>query len=200
MKKLHEEGRSNVKPNFISFTNVLHAWSNSAEDYGADKAESIMKDLLNLYNISYDDEFQPSVQTWNILIDAWVKRVPMLGLKAVRNAYNVFHRMEQFGQKHGNYIPDTTSYNILMQGLSKSSSSKATSMAEELFDQMQSCNVLPNKITFNNLLNVYAQAGDTKNADMILSQMENGPKHEKPDTIRYVFLYSIISRYNLKLY
>ena len=37
---------------------------------------------------------------------------------------------------------------------------------------MKLCHVTPNTITFNNLLNVYAQFSNTEKAESILAQME----------------------------
>ena len=116
MKKLHNEQGHKVKPNFVTFANVMQAWSNfkTCEEYGAAKAESIMKDLLQLCDLSNNyKNFQPSMQTQNMSIDSQAKCVAKLESKALENAFHIFCDVEMFGKQHNCYASDAASHNIV---------------------------------------------------------------------------------------
>jgi pentatricopeptide repeat protein len=100
-------------------------------------------------------------------------------------------------------VPTTRLYNHVLSCWSRSLSPDAECCALELFKRMASGNAytLPDEISYNNILNLYANKGDVEKAEALLRQMEQPSDEYQPlqnqfprnnDIKPDVFSYSIV--------
>lgn len=171
MEKLYHEGHD-VKPNYVSFTTCIKAWSRSRDVAdAAERAEAILLRLLHLYETTGDENLKPTSLSGNAVITAWARsRHP----NSARRAEAVLEKLGTFTQ------PDCYSYNSVIDAYAKKGdapSAKRVLERMELTYKDKREGIRPDTITYNSVLNAFAKSRSEQGvtaakAEALLRRME----------------------------
>jgi pentatricopeptide repeat protein len=171
----------------ISYTSYIGILAKQGDAASAERAQDIVEYMLQ----SDDVKVQPNSQTWNSVINAWVRCGKM------KQAEKVLTRMEQYhAEGKTQMAPNVVSYTTVMDGWSKSRDKcRAVEKAEELFDRMLATQQAgnedsrPNFWTYVTLINCYAKRKDVtatqKAEDLLFSMYDEylaGNQEMRPNT------------------
>ncbi|KAL7532698.1 hypothetical protein ACHAXR_005288, partial [Thalassiosira sp. AJA248-18] len=136
----------------------------------------------------------------------WSRCDPKIVSDAAHNAHAIIDGLEdicstlqqlnnnnsqQASFKAHDVTPSTKLYNHVLSCWARSSDPTAETHAKMLLDRMaQSRSTRPDRISYNNLLNLYANKGNVDAAEALLKQMED-PNHDVPVTAD-VYSYTIV--------
>ena len=67
------EQKKNVKPNVVSFTSCIKAWSRCNHPSAPNRAEKLFSKLVELFDQTKDNDFRPTIQTGTVLATAWAR-------------------------------------------------------------------------------------------------------------------------------
>ena len=82
MLKLYEAGHVDVKPDTISFSSAIAAWTKSGNALAAARTEAILRRMIEFSRQGHND-VKPDTITYASVIDAWAKSGdPLAGKKA----------------------------------------------------------------------------------------------------------------------
>lgn len=200
MDYLRRNSDWDVKPNVISFTNVVNAWANQ-EGGNAQRAQEVMERMEEIHQITKDDGLKANTILMNCVMDAWTKESNW------KKAMAILNRMEDMYDKTPEYLkkdnpgeivaPNTISYNIAMKALVNG---KQIKKAQSLFLRMQTFTEpgrMPSTRTYNTILSGYSSLNTSqdsvtdaaKKAALILTKQISlynaGNTNVKPDTISF---------------
>jgi len=174
MEKLYQKGES-VKPNVITYTSCIMAWSNCSSEKSSERALSLLERMEKMYegNTSFhgdgvNNELEkPNVALYNACLSVLCRPPSSSSSRTMMQAINLLDKMEH--QK----IVDVTSYNTVLDGFAKrmqkhynatrTKNEKYIEGAWSLFLRMRQeqsrCNgVSPDVITYNTIMNVMARS------------------------------------------
>ncbi len=103
MKKLYDAGNRNCKPNRVSFTAAINAWSRSKDPNASNKARGIL-DEMKLLEASGDTDCSPDVITYTSLLK--VVAMSKSKDKAVE-AWDIFSEMVKGGVQPNEFVYGT---------------------------------------------------------------------------------------------
>ena len=165
MITLYKQG-NNVKPNFFSFTSCITALSKCQNVRSAERGESILNMMLDLYSETKDEDFKPSTVTFNTCLSAHARSDHP---QSVKRAESLLAKLELYGRS------DIISYNTLMNAYSKGKGGvDASNKAMVLLEKMKKEGPKPDRITYNSILGSLVKSNETaaiEKANSILEHM-----------------------------
>ena len=178
MEQLFREGHD-IKPNYVTFTSCIAAWSRSERvNDAAERAEALLDRMLDLYRETGDADFKPTVVTGNAVISAWAKS---RHTQSAERAEAVLKRLNDF------CTPDTYSYNSTLNAHANKGNSLA---AKNLLKQMEqaynsgSTTICPDEVTYNTViyaLSTNFRQGNAEEAEGLLERMKTMYKEGRAD-------------------
>lgn len=168
LQALHSSGGdwSDVRPNTVIYTSVIHAWANAGR---ADRAEALLREMYEESVLRGDGggggshaDFgvAPTLRTFNTVLAAWAKSSAP---HSVRSAELLLRTMVELdaGGGSGRVAPDLVSYNCLLSALARrrrdpDSLAKAEEVMERLLELGETTNpaMTPNRITYAALFRI----------------------------------------------
>jgi pentatricopeptide repeat protein len=155
MKTAHESRKNNgCRPDMQTYNAILNVLQKSNRPDAAEIAEQIFNGIHS-----------PNTIIYNTLISIYARR------DSIENALNRFQQMQWDSQSgmNKNCRPDMHTYSIILNALRLSDRSDAVQKAEQIFGSIPS----PNTVTYNSLINLYAQKGEVDKALNLLHQMQS---------------------------
>ena len=200
-------GLSPVKPNEVTFTTVITAWSHAKQ---AQKAHDAFQRLLSLYRASgQEDDLTPTIVTGNAVMTAWAKE------KRTDFILQIIQTMSKLADATGRLDcqPDLRSFNILLgaygkaghvqdalsllqwieDGNTKKSDTKEITTNFDFLLQRSDALDGPDVVSYNCVLSALAQHGDTVEAERLLVRMQQ-QKDIEPDQVTYTSLMNAYAR------
>jgi pentatricopeptide repeat protein len=121
-RSISDDTTSNFTPNAQSFTCLMDAYSQQTSWETAVQCERILDNLVTLYLQENDSSLQPTVVTWTIVLQAWMRLAKKKNWnKAARRAVRIFHKWDALYQdgriEQG---PDSLAYQTVLQALARS--------------------------------------------------------------------------------
>jgi pentatricopeptide repeat protein len=179
-----EFGRNkSCRPDERTYAIVMHALQKSNRLYVTEKAEQIFKAIL-----------LPDTVTYNTLLNMYAQK------GNAEKALRLVHQMESDFQsgKNKDCRPSMQTYNTILNALQNSNHLDAIENAEQIFRAIS----LPNTVTYNTLLNMYAQKGDVEKAMNLLHQMQSEfqsgkNKDSRPNMRTYSIILNALQKSNL---
>lgn len=97
-----DSGKSNVRPDVVSYQSLIHAWSNSRRWGSPQRAEEILKHMDDLSRneqlIHGDRNVKPNVFCFTAVINAWSKSVEQDKVQRARNILTYMRRLYEEGR------------------------------------------------------------------------------------------------------
>jgi pentatricopeptide repeat protein len=159
----------NCRPNLHTNNIILNALQKSNRPDDVKKAEHIFNDISSPDTISY-----------TMLLKMYARN------GATEKALSLLDQMQSDFQSGKNKTcrPDIQTYNIVLKALQKSSRSDAANISQLIFNAIPS----PDTITYNTLLNIYAERKMGKDAVSLVRRMQSDFDTKKncicrPDTV-----------------
>jgi pentatricopeptide repeat protein len=151
-------------PDLLTYNTILKAYQKSNRSNAVEKAEEIFNAISS-----------PDTITYSTLLTIYAQK------GHVDKALALLHRMD-----NNECRPDTQTYNSALNMFQRSTEWNAAEKAVQFFAAIPS----PNTVTYNTLINIYAQRGDVENAFTLLHQMQldwksGKNKNCRPDTHTY---------------
>lgn len=202
-----------IIPNTISFTNAITAWARCTRKDSAHRAQSLLNQMLTLYNSSKQtnnntstgqssswDHIKPNKISYNSVITAWARSNDRR--TSARQAEELLRSMYDFYNNESGLDPDckpdARSFNAVINAVARSRSPNCADRAKFLLDEMGRLynegdeDLLPDALTFGAIINAYAnslEAGSSDKAAQLLMHMESlysmGFEQAKPTTFVY---------------
>ena len=188
-----------IRPNTVSFTNAITAWSRCTRKNSAKRAQALLYQMHTLYKEEGWIHVRPNKITYNSVITALARsREKGSALKAeelLRDMYK-FYNEEGLGEE--DLKPDSRSWNAVINAVARSRDKDCADRAKFLLDEMGRLynegddDLLPDALTFGAIINAYAnsfEVGACDNASQLLLHMESlyqmGFDKAKPTTFVY---------------
>lgn len=174
MENLSTRGNSsNVRPNTVSYSSVIRAFSNIGD---ADKAETILERLIHEYVRTNDHRLRPSTQCFNNALQAWAQKSrKSQSPDAPARAEALLDRMRRLHKTADVPVkPDVTSYNILMDVWGHSAVPGSDKRVLAILQDMiaaEDGDIAPSTISYNIAINAFAQTGNFEKAEWLLQSM-----------------------------
>jgi hypothetical protein len=136
-------GHRICNPNIQSFTSVIDAYAQKRDWFGAQDCEMIFNRVLDLY-LEGDEDLEPNVATWTIVISAWAKLAKKNFQSTRKNAktaedkaLNLLRRMEAlYEDGRISYGPDRITYLSCLNGFCASKSESGPTEAEAILNEL----------------------------------------------------------------
>ena len=197
--------QSPVKPNEVTFTTVITAWSHAKQ---AQKAHDAFQQLLDLYYASgREDDLVPTIVTGNAVMAAWARE------KRTDFILQTLQTMSELADETGraDCQPDLRSFNILLGAYGKTGHlQEATALLQWMEDggkgdkqSSQSTHSgvpwkrpdrweAPDVVSYNCVLAALGQQGEATKAETLLISMKQ--KGIEPDQFAYTSMMSAYVR------
>lgn len=146
MLELYQNGYESAKPNVVSFTNVIHCYSQLGM---GDKAEDFLRRLETLFLETDDEDLKPDLPLYNMVL--------MSNVNHPQRAENFLHYVLE--EKRIWVRPNTRSFNIVLSAWAKRGEAER---AESILMQMHGYHVSgeletkPDVVTYNTVLDAWA--------------------------------------------
>ncbi|KAL3784893.1 hypothetical protein HJC23_012496 [Cyclotella cryptica] len=159
---LDEMQKHDVMPNAQVFNSAITAWGRSGCKGAASRAESLLKQLEQLYEEG-NESLRPTAQVYTSVISAWAKSdEPGAALRA-----EILLKLMRVMYKRGNKSmkPNAFTYTSCINAWARSGETNAGERAEALLDQMIELyqngdeEVKPNVLSFTAAMNAHSRNG-----------------------------------------
>lgn len=191
----YEAGEKHMKPDLISFSIIMKAWSNSPVEGAAERAEEFLRYMQDVYESTGDEGIRPNAVCFATAIQAWIKNAssgssssPDAAIRAA-NLLEEVHDLQRAGVKDMKLQKQI--YFDILQLLAKSRSANAGQVAERLLLHLQSLaeqghtHMSPSTKFFNLTIRAWSISGHAmaaQRAESILNLMlELNQKGIRPD-------------------
>jgi len=197
LANMEESGLANT----ISYNTVISTISKSKSRDSAERAESWLKRMTELYDTTKNDKIQPDTTSFNSVIHAYanISKNATGAPQRARRAEELIEEMERLYKsgENDNVKPDVVSYSAVVNAYARAAAQekRCAARAMTILDRMVELHeggdkeVKPNKRTYTSVINAFARIGKPETADDILSRMkqlhEMGDDSLKPDTVCY---------------
>jgi pentatricopeptide repeat protein len=194
MERLHKSGDGNVKPDVVSYSAVVNAYSKAApEDIScATRAMEILQRMEELYE-GGDKDVKPNLRTYTSVINAFAR------IGAPEVADDLLSKMKKSHESGDISLkPDTVCYSSVLDAYAKKGGEECALRAEELLNEMIGLynsgdnDVKPNTQTYRSVISALGrskQARAAERAEQILEEMiyvsSQGARDLAPNTIVY---------------
>lgn len=187
MIRHYSSGLAAVKPNTITFTSCIVAYSHCRNlPEAPERAEKLLQQLYDLYKETQDEDFRPDVSIVNAVVHVWTRSSRD---DAVEKAQAILEEAKEHCE------PNIISYNTLLNVMArKGDSARVDQMIQMLETESQGgkTHLRPNRITYNSLLTAIVKDPSNRSAEQaesILRRMHElhaqGRADMRPDTISY---------------
>jgi len=182
-----------VKPDVITFSSCVSAWSKSGNIDAAERATGLLILMETMHRIGHDPELEPNTIIYNAVLEAYARSSGSNindgeGLKETC-AYKAEQILKRMIRLHdtGRYTsvkPDAISYQLVIHAYSKSRLGGAPQRCEHLLKQMEDrrnafndVNLIPNAFSYSACINAWAKSREVgslkaKSAFAIYTYME----------------------------
>jgi pentatricopeptide repeat protein len=199
-RQLHtKKNKNKLRPSAATaFTTCITAWSWAATPDAPERAEALLRQLLQTELLHHDSSSSGSSHgnNHNNSSDPALLEQPPSVVAAQNAALSVWarstHRPDAISHMQQHFVssmknPDLDSYNTLLDGYARQG---LTSEARALFDTMKkhtNRDLHPNLASYNVLLRAYVQSPDTRmeEVETLLYEMEDAMSTVEPDKFTY---------------
>merc|ERR1712238_343451 len=189
-----QEPQMNPCPDRIAFTTTIKAWSKSTNPDAPNRAESLLRKMIELYDDGKNQNFKPDVMTYTSVIQCWVKSKKFEAPEKAECILRHLQSMERDGDD--TMSPDTIVWN---SAISAWASAEDGERAEALFLEMLDSSrissdtiALPSAITLTNVLNAWSKTRSPEASDRALALLakieqfyRDGILAVKPNVVHY---------------
>lgn len=185
----------NTEPNVVTYGSVIHCWAKSRNAQAAQKAEQILKDMMEQYHTTKDPNVAPNTQVFNTVINAWANHNKGSSLftsnsidnkAAALRAMAILEEMKKMASSSSTRIdcqPDTITFNTVIKAITNSGGgAQAARESEKLLNRMWQLyyedgqsNAKPDVITYSSVIDCWAKSGSNleaaKRAERLLVKM-----------------------------
>ena len=200
--KLMEEdymaGNIGAKPNYISYSILIHAISKSRQQDAADQAKGILMKVIDLHS-NGDTEERPCTILYNTVLNAYASRGDYHG---ARTLFNAMEGDFKSGRSHAK--PDFRTYSTLIKACLNCKGHRLTAEAKLLLKkvkELHSSGDLEDGSTtgtYNYVMNAFVNHRDIRGACDVFQLMnddfQSGNKTAQPNVITYSTLINGWSR------
>ena len=188
-----------ISPDTVSFTTLLKAYRNVGTTDAAEKAESLLLQMEELYDNGIYS-VRPNAITYTTVIECYAK---IQSRNAGEKAEDILRRLERRWSMNDtnndtdihvhvdqDVRPDVQAYNTVIAAyMNTDGPEKAENFLWSMLSLDDKIAVEPNNVSFNTVMTGYARRGDSEKAEAILMKMHQlhvgYELHTKPDTISY---------------
>jgi len=188
-----------IRPNTVSFTNAITAWSRCTRKNSAKRAQALLDQMHTLYKEEGWIHVRPNKITYNSVITACARsREKGSALKAEDLLRDMYKFYNEEGLDEEDLKPDSRSWNAVINAVARSRDKDCADRAKFLLDEMGRLynegddDLLPDALTFGAIINAYAnsfEVGACDQASQLLLHMESlyqmGFDKAKPTTFVY---------------
>ncbi|VEU40279.1 unnamed protein product [Pseudo-nitzschia multistriata] len=189
--------KNSVRPDTVVYGSLMNAYARQGDTKGASEVFDMMKKDYH----SGNQDAEPNVPSYNILIDAWSKSNNEDAPNQVELLLKEMIQMCSDGDiKKG---PDAITYGAVINCYSKSNLQDAPQRARDLLESMiAQCkgndtkeDIRPNTITYAAVMDAYARQGDAEGATEIFEMLKRD-KNCKPNVQTFTILIDAWSKSN----
>jgi pentatricopeptide repeat protein len=182
LQKMIRQEIPGVSPDPVSYSTLLSAYAQVATPESAASAESLLNQMLELYQHGIESA-KPNVVSFTNVIQCFAQQG--MGHEAgclMRRIENLFAETQDEDWK-----PDLPMYNVvLMSNVNRPE--RAEDLLASMYQEKRAW-FRPNRRSFNIVLSAWARKGDAERAESILKQMHehhvSGELETKPDVVTY---------------
>lgn len=201
-------GRAKADPDAVSCNVALRALAEATDDASdvSDRAERLLARAEELHgeDRARRRRLQPNVLGYNLLLKCLAREGK--GSKSLEVLERMRRRRDAGNLRDG---PDVVSYNTVLSALLKSGKRGALECAESLLAQMQASpsgsgglGAVPDVVTYQTLLRLYANRGEAEKAQRLLRRMEDlygaGKLMDRPSMASYDLVLDTIVRHRAR--
>jgi hypothetical protein len=129
----HQARDADVKPNTITLSAVIKAWSKSGDLHAGNRAEALL-DQMQETSKTGDRNMSPNLIIYNSVISAWANSKSRLG--AQRALAYLEHMKKRAAAGHAKCKPDKFTYKAVIRSWSNSDHPDARSTVKRLREEM----------------------------------------------------------------
>eukprot|EP00977_Amphora_coffeiformis_P001471 scaffold294_cov221-Amphora_coffeaeformis.AAC.27 len=197
MKTESAAGHEELRPCKVTYTAVVTVLAQACSVAAADRAETLLDELVNLWEQTQDDMYRPNAKTFASVLNCVSKSGATDGIE---RAEALMNRMESLYQRTGavDLRPNLIVFMQVFQILARSRNPEAGSKARDVLHQMNRLHleghedVRPDATTLAYFLNTLTKSGVENAVELathIVNEAEDGYKagigHLKPTSLLY---------------
>jgi tetratricopeptide (TPR) repeat protein len=174
-------------PNSHTFTSLIDAYAQTNEWDSVQEAEKILNRLLSQHlkgeeeeDKVPDNDLEPNVATWTIVISAWARMSKKNRNGAARRAGKLLRRMEDlYLEKKISFPPDAITYVTCMNAFAFSNDVSDVAEAERLLEEMNELwldgndSMKPSLRSIKILIDAWIKLENMENAEDVLQKYED---------------------------
>jgi len=156
---MHQQGFEDLRPNTITYSTVIDAWSKSGVKGAGDKAETILNKMQEKYEAG-DENVKPDIRSFGAVLNCWAKEGN--GPRAEAILTHIEQLMHQQGFEH--LRPNTIIYSTVIDAWANSRNDIGVTKVEAILDRMKQMkkqgydNSAPSVITYNSIMSMYQRS------------------------------------------
>jgi pentatricopeptide repeat protein len=166
-------------PNINTFTSLIDAYAQTNEWDEVSQADRTLNRLLDQY-MEGNDDLEPNVATWTIVISAWARLSKKNRKGAADRAGRLLKRMEALSQEGRiSFKPDAITYVTCMNAYAFSKDDNCAAEAEKILDEMNEMyldgddSMKPSARSVKVVTDSWIKAGDMESAEDFLDRYED---------------------------
>lgn len=133
-------------------------------------AEEILKRIVKVCRENGSEKNAPTLYSYNVVLSAWAKSKEAGASKRALEILDALHGME--AQEDSELCPCQRTYSAVMTAIARSGDPNAAELAQKVFDEAVSREIVPDAYMYGNLMHVYASINDAEKVEGILKSME----------------------------
>ena len=190
MEELYNNGE-NIKPNAVTYTSCINAWSKCSSETGARHALSILERMEEMYKATKDEELKPNAIHYNSCLSALCQGHSK---ETLEQAMQLLAKMQTIG------MADAASFNTMMNVHLKRNATDAQNQIDSLYQQMQTLNIAPDSITFNTMMDSFSKTNQTDSIEKVTALLDHmieqsqEDKSVTPTTVSFSIALNAIAR------
>jgi hypothetical protein len=165
-------------PNAKTFTSLIDAYCQQNEWESVSEADRTLNRLLEQY-LEGNDDLEPNVATWTIVISAWTRLSKKNRWGAAERAGRLLARMEDLhNEGRISFKPDAITYVTCMNAYAYAKNGEGAAEAERLLDEMNEMyldgddSMKPSARSVKLCVESWIKAGDLEKAEDLLNRYE----------------------------
>jgi len=187
-----EDPQRNPSPDTIAFSTTINAWSNSSSPIASEKADSLLRRLMELHNSGKKKIHKPDIVTYTNVMQCWVKSKKPQAPEKSESILRELQNMARDGD--ASMEPDAACWNSAISAWANAGNGeRAEALFFEMVDGSMTCGgASPTLITLTNVLKAWAQTRSPEaphRATALLARMEQlykeGVLAVKPNVVNY---------------
>ncbi len=166
-------------PNVMTFTSLIDAYCQQNEWESVSQADRMLNRLLEQF-LEGNEDLEPTVATWTIVINAWGRLSRKNRRGAADRAGRLLRRMEDLHQEGRiSYKPDAITYVTCMNAYAFSKGGEDAGEAEKLLEEMNELyldgdeSMKPSPRSVRIVADAWIKAGDMDSAEQFLDDYED---------------------------